>query len=252
VTTIDALTAKAPPVHSPRIHNVWDELAFLHWPVDPATVQRLLPDGLRVDTHDDQAWVSLVPFVMRGVRPHRLPSVPWLSTFAETNVRTYVTDLDGRRGVWFASLEAQRLAIVAGARWVKKFPYVWSRMTFSVDGDRRTYETLRRRWPSSPATSRIVIDVGEPTGVPESGLDLFLTARWFAHTHAADRVRRAPVDHPPWQLREATLVECDDELVAAGGFEPLTDTPVVAFADRLDAHFGATERLSGPTAQPGT
>ena len=97
-----------------------------------------------------------------------------------------------------------------------------------------------------------MIDIGDPTGVPESGLDLFLTARWFAHTHAGGRIRRAPVDHPPWQLREATLVECDDELVAAGGFEPLTATPVVAFAERLDAHCGETERLDRLADRPGT
>ncbi len=243
MTAPEPLTPVAETVSAPRIHNIWDELTFLHWPVDPAAVQAQLPSGLRVDTFEDQGWVSLVPFVMRGVRPHRIPAAPWISTFAETNVRTYVVDDDGRRGVWFASLEAQRLAIVAGARWMKKFPYVWSRMTFTADGDRRIYETLRRRWPRSPATSRVVIDIGEPTGVPDSGLDLFLTARWFAHTHTAGRVRRARVDHPPWQLREATLVECEDELVAAGGFEPLTDAPRVGFAECLDAHFGATERL---------
>lgn len=48
----------------------WDQLTFLHWDYDPDIVQRLLPEGLVVDTFDDRAWVGLVPFLME-VRPPR-------------------------------------------------------------------------------------------------------------------------------------------------------------------------------------
>ena len=52
-------------------------------------VQRLLPEGLTVETYDGSAWVGLVPFFLRAGLP-RVPSIPWLSRFPETNVRTYV------------------------------------------------------------------------------------------------------------------------------------------------------------------
>ena len=67
----------------------WDELTFLHWRFEPGAVQRLLPGGLTVETMDGTAWVGLVPFFLRVGLPG-VPSVPWLSRFAETNVRTYV------------------------------------------------------------------------------------------------------------------------------------------------------------------
>jgi len=61
-------------------------------------------------------WVGLVPFRVVGLTLPQAASVPWLSRFAETNVRTYVIDETGRRGVWFFSLDAARLAVADGER----------------------------------------------------------------------------------------------------------------------------------------
>ena len=52
------------PVRSPVMEMEWNRLTFLHWAYEPDVVQALLPEGLEVDTFDDAAWVSLVPFVM--------------------------------------------------------------------------------------------------------------------------------------------------------------------------------------------
>lgn len=244
-TGAEPLSPTGPGIERPRFHNVWEDLTFVHWPVDVAAVAAALPHGLEPDLHDGRAWVSLVPFAMSGVRPHGLPSVPWLSRFAETNVRTYVVDRDGRRGVWFSSLEAARLPIVAVARRVMRFPYVWSKMRVERHDDRVTYVTTRRRWPRGPATSRVTVEVGDGERTADDGLDLFLTARWYAHTAHRGRIRRAPVTHEPWRLRPARLLELDDELVAAAGFAVGGTEPVVAFADRIHATFGPVQRL-GP------
>jgi uncharacterized protein len=46
-----------------------------------------------------------------------LPAIPYLGSFAETNVRLYSVGPDGRRGVVFRSLDAARLMPVLAARW---------------------------------------------------------------------------------------------------------------------------------------
>ncbi|MBV8901140.1 MAG: DUF2071 domain-containing protein, partial [Verrucomicrobia bacterium] len=84
----------------------WLDLLFLHWRWDPVEVQRTLPPGLTVDTWEDDAWIGIVPFAMRGVRPRFCPSVPGISHFLELNLRTYVRDRLGRPGIWFYSLDA--------------------------------------------------------------------------------------------------------------------------------------------------
>lgn len=111
----------------------WDQLTFIHWHYPAGEVQRLLPHGLEVDSCDGSAWVGLVPFFLRiglpGVRP-----VPWVSQFAETNVRTYVRSTDGESGIWFFSLDAARLGAVLVARSTYWLPYFWSRMHLERSG----------------------------------------------------------------------------------------------------------------------
>ncbi len=91
------------PVGHAAMVQWWEEVTFLHWPFEPGAVQRLLPPQLAVETFDDMAWVGLVPFYLKVGLPG-LPSVPWLSRFPETNVRTYVRSADGASGLWFFSL----------------------------------------------------------------------------------------------------------------------------------------------------
>ncbi|GCE22874.1 YqjF family protein [Dictyobacter kobayashii] len=100
----------------------WHELLFAHWPLAPATLQALLPDGFKVDTFEGEAWVGVVPFRMSGVRPRGLFAVPSLSNFPELNVRTYVSR-DGQPGVYFFSLEAANPIAVALARSIFHLPY---------------------------------------------------------------------------------------------------------------------------------
>src|SRR5689334_17967541 len=83
----------------------WRDLLFAHWPLPAETLRPFIPPKLTLDTYDDQAWVSVVPFRMTAVVPRYAPPVPWFSAFLELNVRTYVTG-NGKPGVWFFSLDA--------------------------------------------------------------------------------------------------------------------------------------------------
>src|ERR1700683_268428 len=100
-----------PPVMRQR----GERLTVLHRPFQAAPGQRLLRDGLEVETYDGAAWVGVVPFYMRVATPGG-QRVPWVSNFCETNVRTYVRDRAGRSGIWFFSLDASRLGVVVTAR----------------------------------------------------------------------------------------------------------------------------------------
>jgi uncharacterized protein YqjF (DUF2071 family) len=228
------------------LRNRWDDLAFLHWSYEPHVVQALLPDGLRVDTFDGRAWVSLVPFQMRSATPRWCPPIPWISAFDETNVRTYVVDSAGNRAVWFFSLEASRLAIVVFARLLLGFPYVWSKMSVRSSGDERAYRTERRRWPSSPrSTTDVQLEIGGEILDP-SPLDHFLTARWgtvaqWPNRHG--RLRHHPVDHPAWTLRSATVVNLANTSFEAAGLPVPEGAPIVRWVETLSARFGRPTRV---------
>ena len=228
------------------LRNRWDNLAFVHWHYEPEIVQALLPNELRADTYDGRAWVSLVPFEMRNATPRGLPALPWVSSFAETNVRTYVVDSDGNRAVWFLSLEATRLPIVVFARWLLGFPYIWATMTTEARPGWRRYTTARRRWPTDrPSTTCIEIDIGDAIVEP-SELDIFLTARWGAVSRWPMRrghLRHHPVDHPVWKVRKAVLAHYTDSSIEAAGLPAPSGDPIVRWVESIGARFGRPSRV---------
>lgn len=219
------VTATPPHLPGARImRQEWRDLTFLHWRVDPALVAPALPPGTRPDVHDGATWVGLIPFRMVDAGLGRGPAVPYLGTFAETNVRLYTVDDQGRRGIVFLTLEASRLAVALGARAAFALPYTWARMRVEeADGVLRY--TSRRRWPGPrSATTAIAVRPGEPVREPDP-LDHFLTARWGLHTRAFGATRYVPNTHEPWPLQRAELVLLDETLVAACGLGLLTDRP---------------------------
>ncbi len=219
-----------PPHHiaRPVMRQQWRSLAYVHWPYPPEAVQRHLPEGLEVDTFDGRAWVGLVPFRMVDIAARFTPPIPYLGTFPETNVRTYVRGPAGP-GVWFHSLDITRLLPVLVARLSYRLPYMWAKMSITEDPNRVTY-SMHRRWPRQRAAwSRMTVAVGEAIEAPEP-LEHFLSARWRLYTMLRSRLAQAPVDHEPWPLRRAELLDLDDSAVIAAGYSPPQGAPHVMFS----------------------
>lgn len=224
----------------------WTDLAYFHWPYPPDVVQALLPDGLTVDTHDGAAWVGLVPFVMRDVRVGPLSPLPYLGTFVEINVRTYVVDRLGRRAVWFWSLDVPRSAIVLVARTCFSLPYCWSaRARHEVDGDRHRF-TMRRSWPRSGGAAPFAdasFRVGAPLADASTAeLDHFLTARWALSTVRGGSLRRGRVHHERWPLHEVHDVELSQTVVEAAGLPSPTGAPHALWSPGVAVSIGWLER----------
>ncbi|MEY9968306.1 uncharacterized protein YqjF (DUF2071 family) [Streptacidiphilus sp. MAP12-16] len=244
--TPEPITA-APPraAASPLLTQSWLDLTFLHWPADPLDVAPLLPAGTVPDTLDGVTYVGLVAFRMYRVGWFRLPGVPYLGTFPETNVRLYSVDAQGQRGVVFRSLDASRLIPVAVARTAFRLPYLWSRMSIHRDDDTITYVSTRR-WPGPRGVhSRITVRVGEPVDDPTE-LEHFLTARWGLHNTFFGRPMYLPNTHPRWPLHRADLVECDEELVASAGLpQPLGKPVSILYSPGVSVRFGRPARPGG-------
>lgn len=226
------------------LRQTWAELASFHWPYDPAVVQQWLPDGVQVDTFDGRAWVGLIPFEMQRVRIGPSPAVPYLGDFIEINVRTYVIDGQGRRAVWFGSLDVPRSVIVGVARTAFALPYCWSACSHEVDGGRHRY-TARRRWPraAAGAGTDIAFTVGDEIPADEvTELEHFVSARWALLTTRMGRVLYGPVDHPSWPLHRVTDVEIDDSLIEAAGLPAPAGEPLGLYSPGVPVRIGWLER----------
>ena len=77
------------PVSRPLLTMQWRDLAFLHWPVDTGAAARLMPPGTRPDLFHGVSFAGVIAFRMHDVGVPGLPTLPYLGSFPETNVRLY-------------------------------------------------------------------------------------------------------------------------------------------------------------------
>jgi uncharacterized protein len=220
----------------------WERLTFLHWAFEPADVQRLLPDGLQADLFDGAAWVGLVPFFMHVATPGGR-QLPWASRFCETNVRTYVRDRAGNAGIWFFSLDAARLGVVAVARTTYRLPYFWSAMRIAGNDGVMSYRCRRRLPGPRTATSDVRVRIGGQYRAEElTDRDHFLTARWILFSVAGQRRRLARACHQPWPLFRAEAEVADDRLLAAAGLPQPAGQPLTHYSPGVDVTIGRPEK----------
>lgn len=226
-------------------YQCWSNLLFVHWRVPADSVRPLLPKGLTLDTWDGDALIGLVPFQMSGVRPAWAPAVPGVSSFCETNVRTYVHHRNRNPGVWFFSLEAASSLAVRVARWKWSLPYFRATMQL-VRNDANLCYASRRLWPGpAGAGCRIDATIGEGwdnatasdgsrpvnTAVPGT-LDHFLIERYVLYARSADgRILRGRVHHQPYQLRRVRIDRLEESLTKALGLKCPNDVFHAAFSE---------------------
>ena len=69
-------------------------------------------------------------------------------------------------------------------------------------------------------------------------LEVWLTARWGAHTRKAGRTWWVPNEHDAWPLQAAEIVELHDELVDAAGVQPVGDRLRGLYSRGIRTRFG--------------
>jgi hypothetical protein len=209
----------------------WHDLLFAHWPISADRLRTMIPPELELDTYEGQAWLGIVPFWMSGVRPRGVPSLPWLSTFPELNVRTYVTHGD-RPGVWFLSLDAANRLAVRAARFSYHLPYFHARMSATPRGDAMDYVSQRIHPGAPPAEFQ---GRYRPTGdaaPPQPGsLAHWLTERYCLYAvDARGRLYCAEILHPPWALQPAAADIDINTMAAAHGIKLPAAPPLLHFS----------------------
>lgn len=205
------------------MYQEWHDLLFVHYSVDPAIIQTLLPAGLTVDTYPDakgaeKAWIGIVPFGMRGIRPVGLPPLPWISTFLETNVRTYVHRAGKDPGVWFFSLDAARWLACQVARATYDLPYHHALMKQDRDGQKISYRMGRTRNGPGLAAE---YEIGEPIEVLPGSFEFWLVERYRLYSSGPSGLRTSMVHHEPYPVHSAKLLHLETTLPSAVGLPTL-------------------------------
>jgi len=201
----------------PLFYADWDNVIFIHYQTDPPELQRYIPYDL--DLYDGSAFVSLVAFTMRGMRPRFGGSLSALffrliSTHYFLNVRTYVTH-KAEPGIYFMhEWLSSRLATWLGP-WSFGLPYRFARIDYH-----RNHEHERRGKIEAGASSLhfcATFEANDPRICAPGSLDEFLLERYTAFTRFGKRRRFFRIWHEPWQQVPAKIQIATDNLIQSTG-----------------------------------
>jgi uncharacterized protein YqjF (DUF2071 family) len=209
--------------------QVWHDLLFMHWPVAVEPLRQLIPPPLQLDLYERQAWVSVVPFTMSGIRLHFTPPVPFASTFAELNVRTYVT-VNGKPGVFFFSLDAANLLAVKAARWAYHLPYFHARFNVERQNDTIHYQCNRLNSSRDVQFQGSYRPVSEPFNAQPGTRDYWLAERYCLYAYHQGKAYRCEIEHPPWELQHAEADVPLNTMAQIDGIEFLVERPLLHFS----------------------
>ena len=222
----------------------WTDALFVHYAVDPAALRPLVPRPLDLDVRDGNAFISLVAFTQRRLRPRlggRLTaflSRP-LAEHHFLNVRSYVRHA-GEAGIYFlAEWIPNRLACLLGPR-LYGLPYRLGKLDYRRDAG--GFEAI-----VSSETQQLHFVAGfrrtaEPSRAERGTLDEFLVERYSAFTVRGRALYRFRIEHAPWKLQPADVEMRETTLL--GNVAALLSTPVAAQGSEgvRDVLIGAAER----------
>jgi len=210
----------------------WEDLLFMHWPVDAAALRRKIPAGLELDLFAGQAWLGVVPFRMVDTRFRALPPMPFASSFPELNVRTYVR-CNGKPGVWFFSLDAASWLAVETARRFFHLPYEHAQMAVETVAGSTRYQSVRRDGMAKFEGSYRA--VGPVTLAKPGTLEHWLTERYCLYSaDSKGDLWRGEIHHSPWPLQSAEVEVRQNTMTAPLGISLPDTQPVVHFAKALE------------------
>ncbi|QSO50688.1 DUF2071 domain-containing protein [Alicyclobacillus curvatus] len=257
------------------MRQTWNRLLFAHWPLPPGLLEPLIPQGLKLDTFDNKAYVSVLPFEMTNVRMRLLPAIPGASQMQQINIRTYVLR-DNKPGVYFLALDTNHLPTVWLTRLMLGLPYHHAQMNVKSRfvGSGREIEFSSQRLdatgrgktdmhagstPSLPlqnadSRSRLTslqtprrggtLQVSyQPSSdiwhAKPGSLDHWLTERYCLYTVNAGKLLRVDIHHQPWPLQFAKARFRQQTLLTPLkgkiGFELPLEAPILHYAHRIDA-----------------
>lgn len=240
-----------------QVNQRWNDLFYAHWPVKPAFVASLVPDGLQVDTHNGMAWIGVVQLWTERIKLHGLPPIPGARCFPELSLYLYVRERhSGAAGVWPLSKESNNLLGATIGRLVFGFPYHWAEMELHRRGMREFSFYSRRRLSRETVIFESRFRALGPSArlavLRPGSLEHFFYDRYclFTRNRRGELVRAFmhPISGP---LEEAEAEIGRNDLLAAVGLagRPVGE-PVFHFTRRMVAYIWPPELLAVQALQP--
>lgn len=176
------------------IAQYWHHVMFLNYKVDQKWLLERIPKGLELDLYNGQAYLSVIPFRMEGVRFRWTPVLPWSSMW-EINLRTYVK-VGNKPGIFFLTLDTDHLLGEWIAQNFFQLPYRFKSLRANVLDQNYIFDSGEAFYMESKTTT-VPLVVGP--------YHEWLAERYFVYSNRGAEIWRGEVLHEPWTLKYAKL-----------------------------------------------
>lgn len=199
-------TAQRPyplPTEPWAMTQVWDHLLFCHWPVPVEILREHVPTILNIDLFEGQAWIGIIPFEVNNMRVRGMPKIPLLNSYLELNVRTYVT-YKNTPGVYFFSLDVDKLQMVLAAKIGSLLPYRKAIMELDVKDDHTCFRSNLDDVEKEHFALRYRA-LTEPYLPDETSLHYWLFERYCFFLVKYKNLYRGDIHHDRWRVSGAEV-----------------------------------------------
>jgi uncharacterized protein YqjF (DUF2071 family) len=174
-----------------------------NYAVDPALLQKYLPDKTELDLRNDVCYVSLVGFMFCNTKAMGI-KIPFHTDFEEVNLRFYVKHKDEnniwKRGVVFIKEIVPKPAITLMARTLFKENYVTLPM-FHRWAVRRNTMQIQYSWKSSYWNVMHIKAEADSTPIAPSSEEEFIFEHYWGYSKVnSKKTFEYKVEHPIWQV----------------------------------------------------
>ena len=184
------------------MYQRWEDLVCMHILVDPGELLPHIPRELDLDLYGGKAWISIFPFLIRNLGLRSMPRFPYFHKFLELNVRTYVKH-KGIPGVYFFSLDAEKIMPVLGARTVT-LPYYKAKMKREEKHGWVHYSSRRQHSDKAYFEARYKI-LSSAAPAEEATLDHWLFERYRLYQTIRSTVFHIGIHHLKWKLADVSI-----------------------------------------------
>lgn len=179
----------------------WSHILFCHWPVPYEYLQPVIPKPFKLDTFQNQAWISIVMFQATNSRLRGMPKMLSYPPFLQLNVRTYIRHHE-ESGVYFFSLDCNRQLAVIGARLIG-LPYMYANMSMRLKNNH--YILTSERVNTCDSLLCVYASYQPAERLYNDALVHWLTERYCFYMVSGDYMMKGPLSHTPWDLYEASV-----------------------------------------------
>ncbi len=201
----------------PLVTARWSELLLITFEAPEELIRRCLHPALTPDRWEGRTHVNLVALRFGEPRVRGL-RLPWLTSFPQVNLRTFVRRGE-ERGVWFIRELVPSRLVTLVSRFLLRQPYrqlpILSQVVSTSDEVTVEYTVGRHSHGKLAAA-------GSPAAVvpPPDGLEHYCKERYWGFGARRDgRLVRFRVQHPEWAVRPVRRYACDLDFAELFGAE---------------------------------